>query len=51
MGILFVDVYCYIFNGPGGNNYIGASFSSIHDLYLHIVALNMTLNNKTHGSE
>ena len=51
LGIHFVDVHHESFNGPGGNNYLGASCSVIHDFYLHIVALNMTLNNRTHGSE
>ena len=40
-----------MFNGNDSNNYLGTSCSVIHDFYLHIVALNMTLNNRTHGSE
>ena len=40
-----------MFNGPDVKNYLGASCSFIHDLYLHIVSLKMALNNKTHGAE
>ena len=40
-----------MFNGPDGKNYLGASWSFIHNLYLNIVALKLTFNNKTHGSE
>ena len=47
----FIDIHHESFNGPDGNNLLGYSFSFIHDLYLHIVALNMTFNKKTHGSE
>ena len=47
----FVDVHHDMFNGTDGKNYIDASCSFIHDLYIHIVALKMKLNNKTHGSE
>ena len=47
----FLNFHHDIFNGPDGNNYIGYSFSFIHDLYLSIVALKMTLNNKMYGSE
>ena len=47
----FIDIYHGMFNGPDGKNYLGASCSFIHNLYLNIVALNLTLNNKTHGSE
>ena len=39
-----------MFNGPDGNNYLGTSFIFIHDLYIHIVALKLTLNNNTRGS-
>jgi hypothetical protein len=47
----FVEVYHGMLQGPDGNNYLGASCSSIHDFYLHILSLQLTLNNKTHGSE
>jgi hypothetical protein len=47
----FVDVYHDMFQGSAGNNYLGASCSFIHDFYLHILSLQLTLNNKTHGSE
>ena len=47
----FVDVHHDMFNGPDGNNYLGASCTFIHDFYLHIVALNLTLNSKMHSSE
>ena len=47
----FFDVYRDIFNGTDSNNYLGASFSFIHNFYLHIVELKLMLNNKTHGSD
>jgi hypothetical protein len=50
-GMRFVDVHHDMFQGPDGNNYLGASCSFIHDFHLHILSLNLTLNNKTHGSE
>ena len=46
----FVDVHHDMFNGPGGNNYLGSSCSFIYEFYMHIVALKLTLNNNTRGS-
>ena len=51
LGMRFVDVHHDMFQGPDGNNYLGASCSFIHDFHLHILSLNLTLNNKSHGSE
>ena len=51
LGMRFVDVHHDMFQGPDGNNYLGASCSFIHNFELHIVALKLELNNKTHGSE
>jgi hypothetical protein len=51
LGMRFVGVNHHIFQGPGGNHYLGASCSFIHDFYLHILYLHLAFNNKTHGSE
>ena len=48
---LFFNFHHEMFNGTGGNNYLGASCSFIHDLYLHIVKLKLKFNKKTYGSE
>ena len=50
-GMCFVDVHHDTFYGTDGNNYLGASCIFIHDFYLNIVLLKITLNKKTHGSE
>ena len=51
LGMLFVNVHYEMFKGTDGENFPGASFSFIHDFYMHIVALKLILNNMTHGSE
>ena len=51
LGIWFVDVHHDMFNRTDGNNYLGDYFIFIHNFYLYIVALKLTLNNKNHGSE
>jgi hypothetical protein len=51
LGMRFFDVHYDMFQGPDGKNYLGTSHSFIHDFYLHILSLQLTLNKKTHGSE
>ena len=51
LGMRFFNFHHEMFNGTGGNNYLGASCSFIHDLYLHIVKLKLKFNKKTYGSE
>jgi hypothetical protein len=51
LSMRFVDVHHHMFKGPDGNTYLGASCSFIRDFYLNIVALKLTLNNKTHFLE
>ena len=51
LGMHFVDFHHEMFNEPDGKNFLGAYWIFIHDFYLHIVELNLMLNNKTHGSD
>ena len=51
LGMRFIDVHRDIFNRYDGKNYLGAYYGFIHDFYLHIMALNMALKKKTHGSK
>ena len=47
----FLNVHHNMFNGTDGKSYIVDSCSFIHDFYLQIVVLKLTLNSKTHDSE
>jgi hypothetical protein len=50
LGMPFINVQHGMFNGTDGNNYLGASFSIIHNFDLHIVDLKLTLKNVTNNS-
>ena len=47
LGMRFFDVHHDMLNEPDGKSYPGVYCSFIHEFYLHILALNITLNKNT----